>query len=309
MNPETIILRPPPSSYIRVLSEAKGTYQHIHNSIKDRRKAINSPKVSGINTDLVDELILGTETAGYTIAGGFARFYLTPRGDDALWPEELPLSERPFGDIDLFPLEENSIKRIKRYLEAVLNYEEVTETEFSKTFQKPMKGAKGYSIPVQLIKKSGTPIEILESFDLINVRAAIVGEGKYVFHDRFFSAERANKLVIGKAVINPASTLSRLLKYSTRKYTVDITEMMKILLSWDNVSDEYKEKVLDMLYRRWDESGISWNVYPHEQKAFAKRVLQSYENITGKQAIELGHDLLYGLSGMVFDKEFFNGDE
>lgn len=174
------------------------------------------------------------------LAGGFVRW--------ALSPNKKPVDAH---DIDLFCRDQETFDKIKARLEEV--YPNFLENPAAITFFK--KGAKLKTLMrLQLIKPrddgavmtQGSIEGILENFDFTITRCAIVSPRRAIADEDFIRDEKAKKIVI-KNIHCPISSTYRVVKYGKKGYTINLSEMVKLFLDWQERDNEYRERITELI--------------------------------------------------------------
>lgn len=204
------------------------------------------------------------ETENY-IAGGFARYLLSPRAN----PD-------PPDDIDIFCKDERTysllLDRLTREFPKMIMEEGSISTSFyekpsalegdvATTFRPEIskQGSLDMPYPIQLIKPfpsgdhgfstrlGGDVLDLLDDFDFAVTKVALISNTRSVEHIAFENAETTKTLFSTSPVTRPLGMLTRASKYSKKGYRLSPNEIAKILLAWDNFSPEVKQKAVKMM--------------------------------------------------------------
>lgn len=179
------------------------------------------------------------------ILGGYARYCLSQQST-------------PFfaSDVDLFPQSDEGSTGLVEELKSI-GFKIKHENEISYSFSK----REDHDNPrwrvcpnIQVIKPViegaivtvGLMEDVLDNFDFTITRAGLVSPNTGIADSDFLVDENSHKLIL-KNIHCPISSLHRCIKYSKKGYFLPLTETVKLFLDWDERSDDYKDKLIEMI--------------------------------------------------------------
>lgn len=200
--------------------------------LEDKGQYVLMPWTSG------NDLAAAALARECVIAGGFAR---------------QQVSGIPANDIDIFPLREHgAFESMEEYLlqngyielaeerketaNTYIRKEAVNKYERNHAVQIVRPGAYGkfYAPRIDVA-------DVLDSFDLVNCRAAIVKDGILV-DQRMPELERQKQVLVAN-VKNPLRTIFRVIKQSRHNYWIMQSEMLRLLMAYDHMTSLEKEGI------------------------------------------------------------------
>lgn len=183
----------------------------------------------------IRKLFLLVEAHGGFIAGGYARYCLSPV------PKPVPPS-----DVDVFCKEEGAHDKLIKALEgfgAKIKIQTVNAT----TIIPPPDWVACPTI--QIINPAvmcGDPWSIISRFDFTIAIAALIGKDQGIVHNNFEEDEYKGALVVNY-IQCPVGNLRRAMKYIKRGYKLSVREMIRFYEDWDNKSLERKKEIMDLV--------------------------------------------------------------
>lgn len=172
---------------------------------------------------------------GCWIMGGFARYVACD-------------NPAPVGDIDVFSGTEANFVRIKLGLELKDMIEGVlAETDLSITYK-----LKGIGLPVQIIKAvkndevdttGSTVDELLAKFDFTVCLAYLKPDGTAMVDSSLKPHESKRDLWLANVQAqNPIGVMNRVIKYTDKGYTIDKSQLVKIMEAYANLPIDKRKK-------------------------------------------------------------------
>jgi len=204
----------------------------------------DSPTIRGIHEIFYLFSILKKHNA--FICGDYARYCLSPVKD--------PI---PSIDIDIYSGNEDDFILLKNFFIKEKNLTIRHENRISVTFNRPDKGLAKYHPPIQIIKplKKGNIVtsfsesdikNVLKSFDFTVIRCALVDPG-FGIVDADFEHDEKNKIIRIKNIHYPISSTLRATKYVKKGYYFPPTQVVKLMVDWENRDPEYRKKILEFI--------------------------------------------------------------
>lgn len=190
-----------------------------------------------VNINIKDDFFQGVFKNGGIIAGGFARWAVTPKC------KILP------NDIDIFCRTPEDFDRLQQYI-STCGYI-FFNSEFAISYR--LNHRPWIKFKVQLIrprqegniKTFGEPIDIIDNFDFTINMVAIAPEGVFMVHD-FVRHMRGNLLVFNN-IHCPIGILVRIRKYLRKGFNIYINEFIKVLSVWDELDATRKAEIISVL--------------------------------------------------------------
>jgi hypothetical protein len=199
----------------------------------------------------ISDLFYLAEKYNAVICGGYARYCCSPH-----------IKPVPAGDVDLFPRDEDSFKRLKEKLVTEIGFGIKHENEISLTLKIPKNPPATLchslmaSPRIQIIKpvKEGAVVTlgsietILQNFDFTITRAAIINPGECLV-DEEFAEDEVHRVLRLKNIHCPVSSMLRCMKYSKKGYWMRPSQVLRLYEDWDLRTDEYKSNLIDLLMK------------------------------------------------------------
>lgn len=181
------------------------------------------------------------------ICGGYARYCASQLSKPC-----------PATDVDLFPQSEECSAALIEELKSI-GFNIKHENDISVTFSKLEEHADPRWLvcpTVQVIKPVlqgaivtvGEMRDILDNFDFTIVRAAVVSPTECLADADFIEDDKEWKLKL-KNIHCPISSIMRCIKYSKKGYWLGVRESVKLFQDWDERGDEYKLKLVDLVFK------------------------------------------------------------
>lgn len=174
------------------------------------------------------------------ICGGFARWACS-------------IVEQPIvpNDIDVFCGDETTYEAIASRFTNDSRAKQQSDTAIETKYNIVLRGGFDQrTIAVQLIKPTtifnmvatGDWINVLDNFDFTIAKCAILPTGDAWAHVDFDIHEAAKALVITN-IHCPISSMKRVIKYTSKGYTIESAELLKLFVDYENRSPQWKELV------------------------------------------------------------------
>lgn len=178
------------------------------------------------------------------VAGGFANHAATAlkEKENFGFAREQPPA---FDDIDIYGLDKQAIDAIKKNLEAS---DWILQSETDYSYKYVREGEETDNTPkVNLIKMtSGSPEQVLDTFDLSVAQAAILSKTEVLVSDKWLKTHDTNKL-LPHNISTPSSTILRLAKYAKRGYRIPHTTALEVLEGWRKLPDIKREELVEWI--------------------------------------------------------------
>lgn len=183
----------------------------------------------------IKELLYLVNTGGGFVAGGYARYCLSPLTE--------PVAPR---NVDLYCKEAGAYQYLS---------DEIVRRGGSITFQtsnaisiKPP--AKWVACPtIQVINPSvmgGSPADTIAIFDFTIAMAVLTWEDQGIASKEFEEDEAGMQLRVNR-IQCPIGTFKRALKYAKKGYKLSSMEMLKFYRAWDGLAPDKKEELVQLI--------------------------------------------------------------
>lgn len=173
------------------------------------------------------------------VLGGFARWLASPLKD----------APKP-GDVDIYCEDQRAFERMDRHLRAQ-GCSRKYDTDRSFTYY----NAKRYNrLPtIQLIKpqinkivvSTGSPQEMIDSFDLVISKVAVLSPEECLVHPDFTAHEKRKMLVFSDRS-NPVRSVLRAMKYAAKGYSLPQEEASKLLDRWNDTEEKERKETREL---------------------------------------------------------------
>lgn len=198
---------------------------------------------------VIDLVFSITENEGF-ICGGFARYCVSA-------------NEKPIlpSDIDVFCKDGATFERILQRVKAHPDMVRKSSTQIETKYEYKIKsGFHKESYGIQLIKPAhihnmvseGDWGKVLDNFDFTIAKCAILPSGEAFVHPDFAAHDEQNKLIITN-IHCPISSCKRVIKYCSRGYKIESSEILKLFNDFENRPADWKILIREGLSMKPDD--------------------------------------------------------